>query len=347
MLDKVLELARTLRSLRLTMARCSLNVVVVTKNVLLSLKMQLVDDLTIRVQSGAGGDGVVSFKRMRNNMRGIADGGNGGCGGNVYLVGDRRLDDLRCLVGKGVCASPGKDGRRTNKTGENGTSLTIPVPFGTRVLDCGNLLFEIVDGRRRHLVARGGRGGLGNAGSQRQHAGRGQPGVQLNLQLDFRLTVDIALVGFANAGKSSLLAQLTTARPAIASYPFTTITPQIGVCRIDDGQPLTIVEIPALSHNRSRTRYLKHLSNCQLIVYVIADSKDLENQLSDLREQLVAFDEGLGAKRELIVVTMDNKTSRSLIVAGKVIEVISPPPNRETLEKIFSKVLVDYSSVSV
>ena len=296
---------------------------------------QLIDDLTIKVQSGAGGDGVVSFKKMRNSMRGMPDGGNGGCGGNVYLIGDRRHDDLRCLVGKRFKASSGKNGRRTNKTGENGTSLTISLPFGTRVLDRNHLLFEIIADGRQHLVARGGRGGLGNAGSQRQRAGRGQPGVQLSLQLDFRLAVDIALVGFANAGKSSLLAQLTTAKPTIAPYPFTTTTPQMGVFRIDRCPPLTIVEIPAL--NRSTTKFLKHLLTCRVIVYVIADSKNLESQLSDLRSRLVAFDEGLAHKHELVV-TMHNDTPSPLLVAGR--PIVSAPPDRETLERILASMVV-------
>ena len=319
------------------MARCSLSDVVVIKNVsVLPNVMQLIDDLTINVQSGAGGDGVVSFKKMRNSMRGIADGGNGGCGGNVYLIGDRRHDDLRCLVGKQFSASAGKDGRRTNKTGENGASLTISLPYGTRVLDRNHLLFEIIDDQRQHLVVRGGRGGLGNAGSQRQRAGRGQPGVQLSLHLDFRLAVDIALVGFANAGKSSLLAQLTTAKPMIAPYPFTTTTPQMGVCRIDRCPPLTIVEIPAL--NRSTTRFLKHLLNCRIIVYVIADSKNLENQLFDLRKQLIDFDEGLSHKHELVVVTMHNDTPPPSLVAGR--PIVSAPPDRETLERILAGMVV-------
>ena len=315
------------------MAQCILNDVVAIKNEsVLPKTMQLIDDLTIKVQSGAGGDGVVSFKKMRNNMRGIADGGNGGAGGNVYLSGDRRHDDLRPLIGKRFCASSGQNGRRTNKTGENGASLTISLPFGTQVVNDNHLLFEITDDQQRYLVARGGRGGLGNAGSQRQRAGRGQPGVQLNLQLDFRLTVDIALVGLANAGKSSLLAQLTTAKPTIASYPFTTTTPQIGVCQIDGCPPLTIVEIPAL--DRSRTRFLKHLLNCKVIVYVIASSENLENQLFDLRQQLVAFDQQLAHKHELIVISMHNNAPPPLIVDGK--RIVSVPPDRETLEKILA-----------
>lgn len=296
--------------------------------------MQLIDDLTIKIQSGAGGDGVVSFKKMRNSMRGIADGGNGGSGGNVYLTGDRRHDDLRHLVGKRFCASSGKDGRRTNKTGENGSSLTIFLPLGTRVLNDNHLLFEISD-TQQHLVARGGRGGLGNAGSQRQRAGCGQPAVQLSLQLDFRLVVDIALVGLANSGKSSLLAQLTTAKPTIAPYPFTTTTPQIGVCRIDGCPPLTIVEIPAL--NRSKTKFLKHLLNCKVIVYVIANNENLEGQLFDLRQQLVAFNEGLAHKHELVVNT-HNDTLPTLFIAGK--RIVSLPPDREILEKTFSKMRV-------
>lgn len=295
--------------------------------------MQLIDNLTIKIQSGAGGNGVVSFKKIRNNMRGIPDGGNGGAGGNIYLTGDRRHDDLRHLVGKRFYASSGKNGRRTNKTGENGGSLTVSLPFGTRVLNDNHLLFEISN-NKQHLVARGGRGGLGNAGSQRQRAGQGQPGVQLNLHLDFRLTVDIALVGLANSGKSSLLAQLTTAKPTIAPYPFTTTTPQIGVCQIDGCPPLTIVEIPAI--NRSKT--LKHLLNCKVIVYVVANNENLESQLSDLRKQLVTFNEGLAHKHELVVVNTCNDTPPALLIAGK--RIVSLPPDREILKKTFTNINV-------
>lgn len=277
---------------------------------------KLVDTLNLEVSSGTGGSGIVSFRKLRTKKRSIPDGGNGGWGGSVYLRGQASLDDLRHLKRSSLSASPGKNGRKGGKTGENGTPLIINVPLGTRVLDraSGHLLLEVTDSIRYLLIA-GGKPGYGNAGSHRHTATQGEAGTQLSLTFDYRLAVDVGIVGFPNTGKSTLLSRISSARPQIDSYPLTTRSPQIGVCdlgaQLPDffGKPLTLVEIPAITNGRTNgKKFLKHLLRCRLVIYCIDSSvAPLLQQFADLRRTLAAYDESLSHKTALIVVSKTDK----------------------------------------
>ena len=293
----------------------------------------LVDTLNIEVYSGAGGNGIVSFRKLKTRKRAIPDGGNGGKGGDVYFCGQASLDDLRHIKSSSLRAAAGKDGRKGTKTGEDGAPLIINVPLGTRVLDCelGHLLLEIND-TKRHLLITGGKAGHGNNGSQRHTATQGEGGTHLALTLDYRLPLDVGIVGFANAGKSTLLSRISSARPLIEGYPLTTRSPQIGICdpSAQDadffGEPLTIVEIPALTSTQGE-KFLKHLLRGKLIIYCIdTDGEPLKQQFDALHRQLIAYDEALRHKQALLVVR--GKTTaqpKHIINDGMRIDVVPMP----------------------
>ena len=295
----------------------------------------LIDTLNIEVYSGAGGDGVISFRKLKTKKRAIPDGGNGGRGGDVYFRGQERLDDLHHLNGHALRATAGKPGRKSNKTGENGTALVIDVPLGTRILDrnAGHLLLEVNDSTR-HLLLAGGKPGYGNAGSHHHSATQGEAGSHLALTLDYRLPADVGIVGFTNTGKSTLLSRISSARPLIDSYPLTTRSPQVGICdpstQLDNffGQPLTVVEIPALATDNSHaTKFLKHLLRTKLIIYSIAaNATPLQQQFTTLQELLSAYDEGLYYKAALIIVSHYEHPPKHIISAATRIDVV-PMPN--------------------
>ena len=274
----------------------------------------LVDTLNIDVYSGAGGNGIISFRKLKAKKRAIPDGGNGGKGGDVYFCGQASLDDLRHIKANCLRAAAGKDGRKSSKTGEDGTPLLINVPFGTRVLDRerGHLLLDINDSSR-HLLLTGGKPGHGNTGSPRMQdasplsraATQGEEGKQLTLTLDYRLPLDVGIVGLANAGKSTLLSRISSARPLIEGYPLTTRSPQIGICHVSAdffGEPLTVVEIPALNNTQGE-KFLKHLLRGKLIIYCFAASDTpLPEQFAALQGILSTYNESLRHKQALLVV---------------------------------------------
>lgn len=300
----------------------------------------LVDTLHVEVQSGSGGDGVVSFKKIKAKSRGIPDGGNGGKGGVVCFQGNPARNDLSHIRDPLLRAGNGKAGQKSNKTGENGETLSISVPIGTRVIDrqSGHLLFEI-NTATKFLLAEGGKPGLGNAGSHRQSATQGGVGTRLAITLDYRLTADIGIIGLPNSGKSTLLSRISSAKPTIAAYPLTTKTPQLGVCdlaaELPDffADPLTVVEIPALTEKipNAGFRFLKHLFKCKAIIYTIdATGTEIEKQFSALRENLRLCAEALAHRQVIAVVTKcdlnpDYCYPVRLLTAGSIVRVVPAP----------------------
>ena len=293
----------------------------------------LVDTVNLEVYSGAGGNGIVSFRKLKTRKRAIPDGGNGGKGGDVYFCGQTKLDDLRHIKSNTLRAAAGKDGRKGSKTGEDGTPLIINVPLGTRVLDRerGHLLLDI-DDTTRHLLIAGGKPGHGNTGSHRHTATAGEAGTCLALTLDYRLPLDVGIVGLPNAGKSTLLSRISSAHPPIDSYPLTTRSPQIGICDPSThnadffGEPLTVVEIPAITSTHGE-KFLKHLLRGKLIIYCIAaDETPLAQQFATLQSKLADYDEALRHKNTLIVVYGDTAACPAHIVnAGLRIDVVPMP----------------------
>ncbi len=276
------------------------------------------DEVDITVRAGSGGPGCVSFLRARYQPVGRPDGGNGGNGADVILETSPRLRTLADFRRRRVYhAENGKRGQSQDRHGKAGDPLIIPVPPGTRVFDAnGRLLRDLVTPGERLVVARGGRGGKGNAHfvSSRLRSPRfaqpGEPGQERQIHLELQILADVGLVGPPNAGKTSLLKGLTASRARVGAFPFTTLTPQLGVLfPADDREPLILAEIPGLipgAHLGKGLghRFLRHLQRTRLLVQVIdlslVDPTRPLAPLSELEKEFRAFDPKLLDKPRLI-----------------------------------------------
>jgi GTP-binding protein len=245
--------------------------------------MKFVDEATIRVEAGNGGDGCASFRREKFIPRGGPDGGDGGDGGSVYLVADENLNTLVDFRYRRLHrAERGQNGMSRQMYGRKGASLRIRVPVGTRVHDAetGEAMGELLAPGEELLVARGGRHGIGNVHfksstnrAPRQFT-RGTPGEQRDLRLELILLADVGLLGMPNAGKSSLIAQISSARPKVADYPFTTLYPNLGVVRVDDERSFVVADVPGLIEGAAEgaglgVHFLKHLSRTRLLLHLV------------------------------------------------------------------------------
>jgi GTPase len=275
------------------------------------------DRVKIWVSAGAGGDGAATFRREAHVPRGGPDGGDGGRGGSVHLRVDAGQTTLRDFRYKHhFRATPGGRGERARRHGAAGTDLYLDVPPGTAVYDdaTGALIADLVMAGQTAMVGRGGRGGLGNthfATSTHQaprHAQKGEPGEERWLRLELRLIADVGLVGLPNAGKSTLLAALTAARPKIADYPFTTLEPNLGVMDLgdeDDRRP-TIADVPGLIEGASSGAglghaFLRHVERTRVLVHVVdGSSRDPAWDREVIRDELEAHDPALLGKPLLV-----------------------------------------------
>ena len=283
------------------------------------------DDVRISVRAGAGGDGAATMRREAHVPRGGPDGGDGGRGGSIYLrvdAGQTALHDFRYK--HHFHATPGGRGERQKRHGKAGEDLYLAVPPGTAVIDLasGGLIADLVAVGQEVMVARGGRGGLGNvhfATATHQaprHAQKGEPGEERELRLELRLIADVGLVGLPNAGKSTLLAALTAARPKIADYPFTTLEPNLGVMDLglEDGRRPTIADVPGLIEGASGGAglghaFLRHVSRTRVLLHVVdGASRDPLWDHEVIREELRAHDPALLDKP---LVTVFNKLDLS------------------------------------
>ncbi|MFO7785956.1 MAG: GTPase ObgE [Thermodesulfobacteriota bacterium] len=245
--------------------------------------MRFLDEAVITVRSGDGGRGCVSFRRERFIPKGGPDGGNGGRGGSVFVEGAARLHTLGDFSSKRFFnARRGGPGAGRNRTGKDGLDVVISVPLGTVIQDedTGEILADLVQEGERIMIASGGRGGKGNshfATSTRRSprfAQPGLPGETRRLRLSLKHLAEIGIVGLPNAGKSTLLSRLTAATPETADYPFTTLTPNLGVLAYDDGEALTVADIPGIIEGASRgkglgIRFLKHIERTRLLLHLV------------------------------------------------------------------------------
>ena len=245
--------------------------------------MKFVDEATIEVEAGDGGNGVATFRREKFIPRGGPDGGDGGDGGSVWLVADENLNTLVDFrYRRSHRAERGENGKGRQMYGRKGGDLHVRVPPGTRVSDAdtGELLGELVRHGQTLLVARGGRRGIGNIHfkSSTNRAPRqfthGTPGERRALHLELLLLADVGLLGMPNAGKSSLIARISSARPKIADYPFTTLYPNLGVVRVDHERSFVIADVPGLIEGAAEgaglgVRFLKHLSRTRLLLHLV------------------------------------------------------------------------------
>ncbi len=284
------------------------------------------DEIVLKMKGGNGGRGCVSFRREKFVPKGGPDGGDGGRGGDIVLKADENYNTLYHLIHRPqYAAQDGEDGRGRKCSGRNGCSLDVPVPVGTMVRDVDrNVLLKDL---RRHgeevVVCRGGKGGWGNqhfATPTRQAPRKAEPGVPgeaRRVRLELRMIADVGLVGLPNAGKSTLLARLSAARPKIAEYPFTTLTPSLGILKGDDFRTLVLADLPGIIEGAHEGRglgdaFLRHIERTRLILHLVDVSppamKPPLEAYRIIRKELEGYSAPLAAKPELVVATKTDVT---------------------------------------
>ncbi len=273
------------------------------------------DQATITVRSGDGGNGAVHFRREKYIPRGGPDGGDGGRGGDVVLEVDPHVNTLQHFARqREFKAEPGKPGAGQRMHGKSAEALRVPVPPGTVVTDAdnGDLLGDLTEPGQAMVVARGGRGGRGNArfataSNQAPRIGeKGMPGEERRLKLELKLIADIGIVGVPNAGKSTLLASVTAAQPKIAAYPFTTLQPNLGVAQVDTDTSLVLADIPGLIEGAHLGiglgfDFLRHIQRTRVLVHLLDGAgADPLADFSQINSELALFDENLAAKPQVV-----------------------------------------------
>ena len=277
-----------------------------------------IDEVKIRVKAGNGGNGCLAFRREKFVPRGGPSGGDGGRGGDVEMVGSNHHNTLlHFRFNPEHSAERGRHGEGSQRTGREGKSIELPVPVGTVVYDAetGELLHDFTQAGERFLIAKGGRGGRGNQHfatpthqAPTQHE-LGRPGEEKHLKLELKLLADVGLVGFPNAGKSTLISRISAARPKIADYPFTTLEPNLGVVSVDD-RSFVVADIPGLIEGAHLghglgIQFLRHVERTKLLVHLVDVSegtgRDPVNDYRVVMEELASFGESLALKPMLLV----------------------------------------------
>lgn len=293
-----------------------------------------IDQVSITVQAGNGGDGCSSFRREKYIPLGGPDGGDGGKGGDVVLEADPNLSTLIDLRYQKIYqAEHGKPGRGQQMTGKSGKTLLIRLPPGTLVkdIDSGELLVDLNKPHQQFAVAKGGDGGRGNLRfqSSTQRAPRkfesGWPGKCRNLFLELKLLADVGIIGFPNAGKSTLISKISNARPKIAGYPFTTLVPNLGVVRLEEGESFVAADIPGIiegAHDGKGLghQFLKHIERTRLLLHLIdfsdQDGEAILSRFQKLQSELKCFSQVLAEKPQILVATkMDDSQAQNNITA--------------------------------
>src|ERR1700704_5921768 len=301
-----------------------------------------VDEVDIHVAAGNGGRGCLAFRREKFVPRGGPSGGDGGHGGSVFVVASPHTNTLiNYRFHPETNAERGQHGQGSNCTGQTGADLELPVPIGTLVYEKNDdpsepyrLLADLAKEGDRVLVARGGRGGMGNArfATSTNRAPRkvqpGEPGEEKDLRFELKLLADVGLVGFPNAGKSTLISRVSAARPKIADYPFTTLTPNLGVVQLSGDRSFAVADVPGLSEGARRGRglghrFLRHLERTKVLVHLVdvssASGREPVEDLDTVRRELELFQPSLAAKPQ--------------IVAANKMDSVDDPERVRTLEK--------------
>jgi GTP-binding protein len=282
-----------------------------------------VDEVDVLVTAGAGGRGCLAFRRELRVPRGGPSGGDGGHGGSIFIVASPHTNTLiNYRFHPEFDAERGQHGQGSNRTGHTGKDLELAVPIGTLVYEKSadaaepaQLLADLAHVGDRVLVARGGRGGMGNArfATSTNRAPRkvqpGEPGEEKHLRLELKLLADVGLVGFPNAGKSTLIARISAARPKIADYPFTTLTPNLGVVHLGDDRSFVVADVPGLIEGAHRGlglghQFLRHLERTRVLIHLVdvssATGRDPVEDLETVRRELELFQPTLAAKPQII-----------------------------------------------
>ncbi len=280
-----------------------------------------IDRVKIKIKAGDGGDGVTAFRREKFIPRGGPSGGDGGVGGDVWMESAEGLNTLLHLrYNPEHKAGRGRHGEGSNRYGKDGDDITVRVPVGTQVFDAESeeLLFDFTESGQRYLAAKGGKGGWGNShfATPTRRAPKfhytGRPGDERELQLELKLIADVGLVGFPNAGKSTLISVISAAKPKIADYPFTTLEPNLGVVDLGDFRTFVVADIPGLIEGASEgaglgDRFLRHVERTKLILHLVDVSsisgRDPVEDYEIINHELSNYDAKLGERPQIVVAT--------------------------------------------
>ena len=276
--------------------------------------MKFLDQAKIYIKAGNGGSGSASFRREKFVEFGGPDGGDGGSGGSIIFLSDRNLNTLiDYRYTQHFKAEHGKSGSKKNKTGGNGKDMILKVPVGTQIYEEDNntLVYDFTKNHEKFLVANGGKGGLGNVRFKSsvnrapKKKTNGKLGEEFWIWLQLKVIADVGIVGLPNAGKSSLLAAITRAKPKIANYPFTTINPNLGVAFYNNKE-VTLADIPGLVEGAHKgiglgDKFLRHIERCKILLHLLDISEEnLIDNYEKIKEELGAYDKNLSRKKEII-----------------------------------------------
>jgi len=303
--------------------------------------MKFIDEVHIVVSSGHGGPGAISFRREAMTPRGGPDGGDGGRGGDAIFKVDIGINSLMDYnPGKKYAAQAGVAGSSANSSGKGGESLVLKVPRGTLIKNEEGIILQDMALVEEFVVAKGGRGGKGNAffktsvNQAPEKAQPGEPGETLSLKLELKLLADVGIIGFPNAGKSTLISRISAAKPKIGDYPFTTLTPQLGVVRWGDEHSYIVADIPGLIEGASEgaglgIQFLRHIERTEFFVHLIdisfADPPQVLHKYEQINHELQMYDEKNKDKDEFVPLS----TRPQMVVFNKIDSV-----SAEDLEKI-------------
>ena len=293
--------------------------------------MNFIDFASIHVKAGNGGNGCSAFLREKFRPKGGPAGGDGGRGGHVIVVSDSNLSTLHDVsYNKKYFAKKGEDGRGKNMHGKNGADIFIRVPLGTiiRNVDTDHLIDDLKEDKKEIIIARGGNGGFGNARFKTQNnpaprkANSGQEGEEKKLELELKVLADVGLVGFPNAGKSTLISKISNAKPKVADYPFTTLEPNLGIVRFNEFKSFVVADIPGLIEGASSgkglgLKFLKHIERTKILVYMIdINTEDIDKEYKVLKGELEKYNADLVDKPSILLLTkcdieQENKSTLS------------------------------------
>jgi GTP-binding protein len=277
-----------------------------------------IDQATITVKAGHGGNGIVSFRREKFIPKGGPDGGNGGHGGSIILRADRQLTTLMDFRYKrAYTAANGSSGMGSNKTGRSAEDVIVRVPVGTLVKDAESdeVYVDLINDDQEFIIAKGGKGGRGNAefatptDQAPRRATAGVPGEQRIIQLELKLLADVGLVGFPNAGKSTLISRVSAAKPKIADYPFTTLIPNLGIVRYQEYKSFVVADMPGLIEGAHQGKglgieFLKHIERTRVLVFLLeCTADDPKEQYTTLVNELKLFNAAMLKKPQVIALT--------------------------------------------
>lgn len=279
--------------------------------------MKFADYAKIYLTAGNGGAGSVSFRREKYVPHGGPDGGDGGKGGDIVIKGNAQMNTILDLrYRKFIKAKHGQNGAGSNKSGKNANDIVLDVPLGTVAYeaDTRRLLGEVTEDGQKLVLAAGGIGGRGNAffktsvNQSPEHSQPGMPGEEIVVELELKLIADVGLVGFPNAGKSTLLASVSAAKPKIADYPFTTLEPNLGVVSFPDFRSFVMADIPGIIEDAHEGRglglqFLRHIERNRVLLFVISCQTEIRSTYDTLMSELEAYDPDLLNKPRLIAVT--------------------------------------------